>query len=64
MAYHMEQGSDVMDYYETMCNTIASGLTTGRVQTCKQDPNFSGRENPICGVMISVLAMCVVDRGV
>ena len=43
MAYHMEQGSDVMDYYETMCNTIASGLTTGRVQTWKQDPIFSGR---------------------
>jgi hypothetical protein len=35
MAYHMEQGSDVMDYYETMCNTIATGLTTGRVQTCQ-----------------------------
>jgi len=42
MAYHMEQGSDVMDY-ETMCNKIATGLTTGRVQICKQDPKFSVR---------------------
>ena len=31
MAYHMEQGSDAIDY-ETMCNKIASGLTTGRYE--------------------------------
>ena len=42
MAYHMEQGGDVMDY-GTMCNKIATGLTTGRVQIWKQDPNFSRR---------------------
>ena len=41
MAYRMEHGSDVIDY-QTMCNTIASGLTTGRVQICKQDPKFMG----------------------
>jgi len=41
-ASYMQHGSDVMDY-ETMCNNIASELTTVRVQICKQDPKFYGR---------------------
>jgi hypothetical protein len=62
MAAYMQPGSDVIDY-ETMCNTIASGLTTGRVHICKQDPNFMGEKNCIGGVIVSVLAMSAVDCG-
>ena len=43
MAAYMQHGSDVIDY-ETMCNIIASGLTTGRVHIYKQDPKFYGRK--------------------
>ena len=43
MAAYMQHGSDIIDY-ETMCNIIASELTTGRVHICKQDPKFYGRK--------------------